>query len=226
MIREIIKKRLSLSGFSQAELGELIGVTPAQMSLYLSGKSSLSHESLEKLLNQMDINLECYDERLKLAEETAKALKGKKTPEEVIRMDKEEMISLSNIERIKYLIDVQDSEEFNAAIGSGLMDADIYYIHFRMITAHILQLISDGEITAKRASQSVSKLNESVSKLNEPVSDGNKNIGAAALTGLALIGVGAIVALAQIATGFSGRPTGIWSSFTALASKSHIKKTK
>ena len=216
MIREIIKKRLSLSGFSQAELGELIGVTPAQISLFLNGKSSLSHESLEKLLNQMDINLYCYGERLKLAEETAKALKGKKNPEEVIKMGKDEMISLSGIERIKYLTDVQDAEEFNAAIRSGLVDADAYYIHFRMVTAHILQL-SEEEITAKKASQSVSKLKDSVSK-------DNKNIGVAALTGLALIGVGAVVALAQMATGLSGRPTGIWSSFTALASESHKKK--
>jgi transcriptional regulator with XRE-family HTH domain len=78
MIREIIKKRLSLSGAPQAELAEIVGINPAQMSLYLSGKSSLSHEYLEKLLVQMDINLNYYNERLELAEETAKALKGKR----------------------------------------------------------------------------------------------------------------------------------------------------
>ena len=182
------------------------------MSLYLSGKSSLSHEYLEKLLVQMDINLNCYNERLELAEETAKALKGKKTWEEVLKLEKEEMISLSGINNIKYLIDIDNKEEFEAAIKSGLMDADIYYIHFRTITAHILQL-SEGDITAKKASQSVSKLNKSISK----------DTGTSVLTGLA-IGIGAVIALAQMATAFSGRPTGIWSSFTALASQSHKKK--
>lgn len=211
MLREIIKQRLSLSGFSQGELAELVGVTPAQISLYLSGKSSLSHETLEKILEQMDINLQCYSKRLDLASQAAKQLYSKKTPSEVILLEKSEMVSLTNIKEIAYLIDVKTSEEFNAAIGSGIIEADAYYIHFRMIVAHLLQL-SEGDITTKKASQSVSTL--------------NKATGTVLLTGLAAIGVGAVIALAQKATGISGRPTGLFSSFIALASDSLLKKPK
>lgn len=211
MLREIIKQRLTLSGFSQGELAELVGVTPSQISLYLSGKSSLSHETLEKILEQMDINLQCYSKRLKLADKVAKALYGKKTPTEVILLSKNEMIALTDIKEISYLIDVDSSEDFNAAMGSGIIEADAYYIHFRMIVAHLLQL-SEGDITTKKASQSVSTL--------------NKATGAVLLTGLAAIGVGAVIALAQKATGISGRPTGLFSSFIALASDSLLKKPK
>lgn len=200
-----------ISGFSQGELAELVGITPAQMSLYLTRKSSLSHETLEKILAQMDINLECYSKRLDLARQTAKALKNKIPPTEVISLQKEEMITLSGIKEISHLIEVQSSEEFNAAISSGLMDADAYYVHFRMIVAHLMQL-SEGEITTKKASQSVSVL--------------NKATGTVLLTALGAIGVGAVIALAQKATGISGRPTGIFSSFTALASESLMKKIK
>ena len=211
MLREIIKQRLTLSGFSQGELAELVGVTPAQISLYLSGKSSLSHETLEKILEQMDINLQCYSNRLELADRVAKALSGKKSPSEVIVLSKDEMVLLTNIKEISYLVDVESSEDFNAAISSGIIEADAYYIHFRMIVAHLLQL-SEGDVTTKKASQSVSTL--------------NKATGTVLLTGLAALGVGAVIALAQKATGISGRPTGLFSSFIALASDSLQKKNK
>ena len=211
MLRTIIKKRLSLSGFSQGELAELVGITPAQVSLYLSGKSSLSNDSLEKILEQMDINLNCYNKRLELADQVAKVLYRKKTPSEVITMAKDEMVSLTHIKEISYLIDVESSEDFNAAIGSGLIEADAYYIHFRMIVAHLLQL-SDGDITTKKAGQSVCTL--------------NKAIGTLVLTGLAAMGVRTVVALAQHGSGISGRPPGLFSSFIKLASDSLLNKPK
>ena len=90
-----------------------------------------------------------------------------------------------------------------------IIEADAYYIHFRMIVAHLLQL-SESDITTKKASHSVSTL--------------NKATGTVLLTGLAAFGVGAVIALAQKATGISGCPTGLFSNFIALASGSLLKK--
>ncbi|MBO5016678.1 MAG: helix-turn-helix transcriptional regulator [Bacteroidaceae bacterium] len=211
MLRDIVKQRLVLSGFSQNELAELVGCTPAQISLYLSGKSSLNNELLEKILHQLDINLNVYSNRLDLAKRVAEELVGKKSPAEVVYLSKTEMIQLSGIKEVKYLVDVKSAEEFNEAVNSGLIDADNYYVHFRMIVAHILQL-KEGEITAKRSRQSVTQL--------------NKTTGAVVLGALAAIGAGVLIALTQKATGIAGRQTGLFSSFTALASNSLINKIK
>ena len=83
---------------------------------------------------------------------------------------------------------MKSAEEFNEAVNSGLIDADNYYVHFRMIVAHILQL-KEGEITAKRSRQSVTQL--------------NKTTGAVVLGALAAIGAGVLIALTQKATGIA-----------------------
>lgn len=207
-LKNIIKQRLEISGISQGNLAKIVGVTPAQISLFLNGKSSLSLEVLEKVLQELDINLDTYARRLDLAKKVASKLDSKISVEEIIQMDKKEMINMTKEREIAYLIDVNDRKSFDESVKAGLIEPDCYYAHFRMLVAHIHQLGKDG-ITTKKASQSVSNLYKVAGTM-----------GMIMFTSLALIGFGAVNTLTGNAIGIAGRKMGVFSSFIALASSS------
>jgi transcriptional regulator with XRE-family HTH domain len=109
LLSQTIKERIPLTGISQAEIAKIIKVSPAQLTQYLNGNSSLNKDSLDTLLKTVGINHQIYSNRLKFAKEVAIKLK-KFDSKAIINMDKEQMIKETGIEQIKYFPDFTKSE--------------------------------------------------------------------------------------------------------------------
>ena len=76
-IVEAIQTRLESMGMSQAQFAECVSATPAQMSIFLRDKGSLSIDSLNKSLDLVGINLSLYSNRNSLAKQVAAYLLSK-----------------------------------------------------------------------------------------------------------------------------------------------------
>jgi transcriptional regulator with XRE-family HTH domain len=109
LLSQTIKERIPLTGISQAEIAKIIKVSPAQLTQYLNGNSSLNKESLDTLLKTVGINHQIYSNRLKFAKEVAIKLK-KFDSKAIINMGKDQMIKETGIEQIKYFPDFTESE--------------------------------------------------------------------------------------------------------------------
>ena len=83
-IVETIQSRLESMGMSQAQFAECVSATPAQMSIFLREKGTLSIEALNKSLDLVGINLSVYSKRNDLAKEVASFL-GEPAPYEIER---------------------------------------------------------------------------------------------------------------------------------------------
>lgn len=73
-IVETIQTRLDSMGMSQAQFAECVSATPAQMSIFLREKGSLSIDCLNKSLDLVGVNLSLYSKRSILAREVAEYL--------------------------------------------------------------------------------------------------------------------------------------------------------
>lgn len=127
----IIKERLPLTGVSQSEIANMINVSPAQLTQYLNGNSSLNKDSLDKLLKIVGINLNVYSNRLILAKTVAEKLNGFSS-DELVKMSKEEMINYTNIQQIRFYQDFT-SEELKEIIDTMAYDYEDTFSFFKSL---------------------------------------------------------------------------------------------
>ncbi len=55
MIRDAIKREIAEQGISQQKLADAIGIKKSAMSLYLSGKSKISIDTIEEILRYLSL---------------------------------------------------------------------------------------------------------------------------------------------------------------------------
>lgn len=128
---EIIRERLPLTGTSQSEIAKMINVSPAQLTQYLNGNSSLNKDSLDKLIKLVGINLVVYKNRLSLAKEVAKKLAGV-TAEELVNMSKLDMVRLTGFKQIGFYPEFS-KEELNEIVETMAFDYEDTFSYFKSL---------------------------------------------------------------------------------------------
>jgi transcriptional regulator with XRE-family HTH domain len=126
---EIIRERLPLTGISQSEIAKMINVSPAQLTQYLNGNSSLNKDSLDKLIKLVGINLVVYKNRLSLAKEVATKLAGV-TAEELVNMSKLDMIRLTGFKQIRFYPEFS-KDELNEILETMAFDYEDTFSYFK-----------------------------------------------------------------------------------------------
>lgn len=211
MLHKIIQERIFLAGISQAKVAEEIHTTPIQLSLYLRGEASLNNKSLERCIEVLDININVYHNRFEMAKIVASQMIKSKIPiEEVMNLSKIQMINITGIEDLDTLLDV-DASTLERIIKCGLVDYEGTYPFFRMMVAHIMQLVDKA--TTKKAMNSwitLSSITNSIDKTN-------------LLLGIAS-GVLVLGTLMQAAITILGKSGGLLSPLLSLTINSLSKK--
>ena len=128
---EIIKERLPLTGISQSEIAKMINVSPAQLTQYLNGNSSLNKDSLDKLIKLVGINLNIYRNRLSLAKEAATKLAGV-TSKELVNMSKLDMICLTGLKQIRFYQEFSE-DELNEIVETMVFDYEDTFSYFKSL---------------------------------------------------------------------------------------------
>lgn len=105
-IVETIQSRVELMGMSQAQFAGLVGATPAQMSIFLRDKGSLSIKSLNKSLDLVGVNLDLYNRRVNLAKKVATYLLSKDVTS-IDNWTKSDLALFTHEKEITYLFDVK-----------------------------------------------------------------------------------------------------------------------
>lgn len=106
-IVETIQSRLESMGMSQAQFAECVSATPAQMSIFLREKGTLSIEALNKSLDLVGINLSVYSKRNDLAKEVASFLLSKNVTS-IDNWTKTDLTLFTQKQSISLLFDVKD----------------------------------------------------------------------------------------------------------------------
>lgn len=140
MISELIKKKLMYSSLTQANLAEKIGTSPTQLGLFLKGEgASLPTKTLEKCFDLMEINLRTYSRLCDSALKVASILKSRGDDiEKVLRMNKSEIILLTNAQEIKYLIDITDEKEIDLLRETGIVDYQMTFPYFKSMVVFLM----------------------------------------------------------------------------------------
>lgn len=216
-IVETIRTRLELMGMSQAQFAECVSATPAQMSIFLREKGSLSIESLNKSLDLVGVNLSLYSKRNELAKEVASYLIDKNVSS-IDNWTKEDLISITQKKEISVFFDVQKVEEFIEIEKSGIIDVESTFQYFKALVSYYMSL--DGvKPTASKAKQALASiLKESNATKGESIKKVAKIVGTTALVAATspVIPVIGISALGMgVAAGYTlSKQTGAFSLFT------------
>ena len=122
-IVETIQSRLESMGMSQAQFAECVSATPAQMSIFLREKGTLSIEALNKSLDLVGINLSVYSKRNDLAKEVASFLLSKNVTS-IDNWTKTDLSLFAQKQSISLLFDVKDEEDYIEMERSGIIDIE------------------------------------------------------------------------------------------------------
>ena len=106
---EIIKERLPLTGISQSEIAKMINVSPAQLTQYLNGNSSLNKDSLDKLIKLVGI-----------------------TSKELVNMSKLDMICLTGLKQIRFYQEFSE-DELNEIVETMVFDYEDTFSYFKSL---------------------------------------------------------------------------------------------
>lgn len=155
-IAEIIQKRLESMGMSQAQFAECVSATPAQMSIFLRGKGTLSIDCLNKSLDLVGINLSLYSERLMRAQEVAKYL-IKKNVTSIDNWTKNDLAIFTQQKSISLLFDVKSEEEYVEIEKSGIIDIESTFPYFKALVSYYMSL-KKGKPTASQAKLALTSL--------------------------------------------------------------------
>lgn len=141
MLNVIIQQRMSLGGVTQAKLSQLIGATPSQVGLFLKGEASLNNNALVKCLKVLDVNIEIYNSRYKKASAVADKLKNNNISiEQIANLSKNEMIKLTDMKELSFLIDVASQKVLDDMVASELIDVESTYPFFKAMVMHLYQI--------------------------------------------------------------------------------------
>lgn len=215
-IVETIQSRLDSMGMSQAQFAECVSATPAQMSIFLREKGTLSIEALNKSLDLVGINLSVYSKRNDLAKEVASYLLSKNVTS-IDNWTKSDLSVFTQKQAISLLFDVKDEKEYLEMEQSGIIDIESTFPYFKALVSYYMSL--NGQ--KPTASQAKLALTSIMSNTDCPeTSISFENIAVGALTFASPI-LGAVLAAASIAT---NKQVGAFSLFTKTLNNSLFAK--
>lgn len=157
---DIIKERANFLGITNSQLASIAGVSQSQISSFLNKNSSISLSAVEKIFEQLGINISTYDNRLKLAKFAADKLidVGYKV-EKVKHMSKYSMANVVGDNRITFLIDNLIDSDYDdiSNENESIIPVECTYAYFKMMVMHCMEM--DGKkITPKSVKDSYSTL--------------------------------------------------------------------
>lgn len=157
---DIIKERANFLGITNSQLASIAGVSQSQISSFLNKNSSISLSAVEKIFEQLGINISTYDNRLKLAKFAADKLidVGYKV-EKVKHMSKYSMANVVGDNRITFLIDNLIDSDYDdiSNENESIISVECTYAYFKMMVMHCMEM--DGKkITPKSVKDSYSTL--------------------------------------------------------------------
>ena len=155
-IVEIIQNRLESMGMSQAQFSECVSATPAQMSIFLREKGSLSTDCLNKSLDMVGVNLSLYSARNNLAKEVAAYLLSKNVAS-IDNWTKNELAVFTQQKSISLLFDVQSEKEYLELEQSGIIDIESTFPYFKALVSYNMTL-GGVKPTASQAKQALTNL--------------------------------------------------------------------
>lgn len=138
MIEQLIKERMQTIGLTQAKLAEMSGCTPTQMGLFLKSEASLNHDTLDKCLKVLGVDLNINIKRLEVARQAAEKLLDLPI-EEIKNMGKHTMVKVTGISEIECLPDPNESE-FEKMVSSGIYDYEGTFPFFKALVLHFRNL--------------------------------------------------------------------------------------
>ena len=155
-IVETIQIRLESMGMSQAQFAECVSATPAQMSIFLREKGTLSIDCLNKSLDLVGVNLSLYSQRNILAKQVAAYMLSKNVSS-IDNWTKTDMAVFTQQKSVSLLFDVQSQEEYIEMERSGIIDIESTFPYFKALVAYYMSL--DGiKPTASQAKQALNSL--------------------------------------------------------------------
>lgn len=144
MIVKLIKKRSNLLGITNAELAKIAETSPSQISAFLKEKEhvSLSHRSLEKLFDALDIDLSVYDRRVNCALRVAETLREKgftlEQAKDLSMLDLKKVLDNDDSEVIDTLWDCGEKMYHQLLSKESLVSVECTYPFFLSMVLHLM----------------------------------------------------------------------------------------
>ena len=221
-IVETIQTRLESMGMSQAQFAECVSATPAQMSIFLRGKGSLSIDCLNKSLDLVGVNLSLYSKRNSLAKQVAVYLQSKNVSS-IDNWTKSDLSTFTQNKEIDLFFDIQTEDTYIEIEKSGIIDIESTFPYFKALVSYYMQL--DGsKPTASQAKQALATLlNTSDDSKNETTNQISKLAAGTALGALTFASpiLGTVLAAASLAV---GKQVGAFSLFAKTNKSSLFEK--
>ena len=218
-IVETIQTRLESMGMSQAQFAECVSATPAQMSIFLRGKGSLSIDCLNKSLDLVGVNLSLYSKRNSLAKQVAVYLQSKNVSS-IDNWTKSDLSTFTQNKEIDLFFDIQTEDTYIEIEKSGIIDIEST---FPYLVSYYMQL--DGsKPTASQAKQALATLlNTSDDSKNETTNQISKLAAGTALGALTFASpiLGTVLAAASLAV---SKQVGAFSLFAKTNKSSLFEK--
>lgn len=221
-IVETIQTRLESMGMSQAQFAECVSATPAQMSIFLRGKGSLSIDCLNKSLDLVGVNLSLYSKRNSLAKQVAVYLQSKNVSS-IDNWTKSDLSTFTQNKEIDLFFDIQTEDTYIEIEKSGIIDIESTFPYFKALVSYYMQL--DGsKPTASQAKQALATLlNTSDDSKNETTNQISKLAAGTALGALTFASpiLGTVLATASLAV---SKQVGAFSLFAKTNKSSLLEK--
>lgn len=219
-IVEAIQTRLESMGMSQAQFAECVSATPAQMSIFLRDKGSLSIDSLNKSLDLVGINLSLYSNRNSLAKQVATYLLSKNVSS-IDNWTKNDLAVFTQQKTISLLFDVKSKEEYIELEKSGIIDIESTFQYFKALVSYYM-LLEGIKPTASQAKQALATLFNDSKTENSSQQAGKVAVGVAA--GVLAVTSPIICSLLAAAGSAAGKQVGAFSLFTKSNTSSLFAK--
>ena len=221
-IVETIQTRLESMGMSQAQFAECVSATPAQMSIFLRGKGSLSIDCLNKSLDLVGVNLSLYSKRNSLAKQVAVYLQSKNVSS-IDNWTKSDLSTFTQNKEIDLFFDIQTEDTYIEIEKSCVIDIESTFPYFKALVSYYMQL--DGsKPTASQAKQALATLlNTSDDSKNETTNQISKLAAGTALGALTFASpiLGTVLAAASLAV---SKQVGAFSLFAKTNKSSLFEK--
>lgn len=211
-IVETIQTRLDSMGMSQAQFAECVSATPAQMSIFLREKGSLSIDCLNKSLDLVGVNLSLYSKRSILAREVAEYLLEKNVSS-IDNWTKNDLATFTQRKSISLLFDVQSEKEYVELERSGIIDIESTFPYFKALVSYYMSL-NRSRPTASQAKQALASLLSDTQVSNELSPSQIGKIATGAAVGAIAVAspiLGSVLAVASLAV---SKQVGAFSLFT------------
>lgn len=209
-------------GMSQAQFAECVSATPAQMSIFLRGKGSLSIDCLNKSLDLVGVNLSLYSKRNSLAKQVAVYLQSKNVSS-IDNWTKSDLSTFTQNKEIDLFFDIQAEDTYIEIEKSGIIDIESTFPYFKALVSYYMQL--DGsKPTASQAKQALATLlNTSDDSKNETTNQISKLAAGTALGALTFASpiLGTVLAAASLAV---SKQVGAFSLFAKTNKSSLFEK--